>query len=74
MNEKENKDEKSNEERYKKYAILAVLIGFLVYVIIDYTVPGLGYIQDILLEFLKWFGSESIALFLSVQALCFLSL
>lgn len=54
MNEKENKDEKSREERYKKYAILAVLIGFLVYVIIDYTVPGLGYIQDILLEFLKW--------------------
>ncbi|CAM9722248.1 unnamed protein product [Choristocarpus tenellus] len=37
-----------------KTGLLVVLVGLLVYVILDYTVPGLGFVADTLKEFLDW--------------------
>jgi len=55
----EIQDEDERKEKIKKYSLLAFLVCFLIFVVVDYTVPGMGFIQDILISFLKWFLSLS---------------
>ena len=37
-----------------KKGLFVLLLGIVIYVILDYTIPGLGFVSDILTEFLEW--------------------
>ncbi|CAM9932162.1 unnamed protein product, partial [Choristocarpus tenellus] len=40
--------------KLRKNGLLLVLIGLIIYVVLDYTVPGLGFVADTLRDFLGW--------------------
>ncbi|CAM9546640.1 unnamed protein product [Discosporangium mesarthrocarpum] len=44
----------SNNAKYTKIGLLVVLVALIVYVILDYTVPGLGFVAEVLKSFLSW--------------------
>ena len=45
--------EMANKNLIKK-GLFVLLLGIVIYVILDYTVPGLGFVSDILTNFLEW--------------------
>ena len=45
--------EMANKNLIKK-GLFVLLLGIVIYVILDYTVPGLGFVSDILTGFLEW--------------------
>ena len=45
--------EKASKNFIKK-GLFVLLLGIVIYVILDYTVPGLGFVSNILMGFLEW--------------------
>ncbi|CAM9546850.1 unnamed protein product [Discosporangium mesarthrocarpum] len=48
------KSVQSKKDKYIKNGVLLVLVALVAYVILDYSIPSLGFVADILKSFLSW--------------------
>mmetsp|Transcript_21637 Transcript_21637/g.43440 ORF Transcript_21637/g.43440 Transcript_21637/m.43440 type:complete len:326 (-) Transcript_21637:237-1214(-) len=47
-------------DRVIKWTILSIMVCFIIYLICDYTIPELGFVNDILMSFLRWVADHPI--------------